>query len=144
MFREALTSAVTIAGMVLAGDSDRERTLVWLREHFVRGRLTLEELAERTEVVLHSRSREELRRSCEGLPRLTAHPFVKVVVHGASLVLFTGAWLLFSLVLLLVFALTLLIHGATLLEFAGFLAVWLVPTYLLSRLWRKRPVRHLN
>ena len=72
------------------------------------------------------------------------HGVVKAVVHGASLVLFTGAWLLFSFVLLVVFALTLLIHGATLPELAGFLVVWLVPTYLLSRLWRKRPLRHLN
>jgi hypothetical protein len=38
--------------------------------------------------------------------------------------------------LLCVFALTLLIHGASGLALAGFLLVWLVPTYLLSRLWR--------
>ncbi len=130
--------------MVLAGDSERERTLISLREHFVRGRLTLEELAERTELVLHSRSREELRRSCDGLPRAAAHGVMKAVIHGASLVLFTGAWLLFSFVLVVVFALTLLIHGATLPELAGFLVVWLVPTYLLSRLWRKRPLRRLS
>ncbi len=135
---------VTILGMVLAGDSERERTLISLREHFVRGRLTLEELAERTELVLHSRSREELRRSCDGLPRAAAHGVMKTVIHGASLVLFTGAWLLFSFVLVVVFALTLLIHGATLPELAGFLVVWLVPTYLLSRLWRKRPLRRLS
>ena len=55
--------------------------------------------------------------------------------------MFTGAWLLFSLVLLLVFALTLLIHGATAVVLAAFLLVWLVPTYLLSRLWRKGPLR---
>ncbi len=130
--------------MVLAGDSERERTLSSLREHFARGRLTLEELTERTELVLHSRSREELRRSCDGLPRLTAQAVVKTVVHGVSLVVATGAWLLFSLVLVVVFALTLLIHGASLAELAGFLVVWLVPTYLLSRLWRKKPFRHLS
>lgn len=130
--------------MVLAGDSERERTLLSLREHFVRGRLTLEELGERTELVMRSRSREELRRACDGLPRLSAHPVVKAVVHGVSLVLFTGAWLVFSFVLVVVFALTLLIHGASLPELAGFLVVWLVPTYLLSRLWRKRPLRLLG
>jgi hypothetical protein len=137
-----LGCVVTIAEVVLAGDSDRERTLVSLREHFARGRLTLEELAERTELVLHSRSREDLRRACDGLPRLTAHPAVKAVVRGASLVLFTGAWLVFSFALVVVFALTLLIHGASWPEFAGFLVVWLVPTYLLSRVWRKKPLRH--
>ncbi len=130
--------------MVLAGDSERERTLSSLREHFARGRLTLEELTERTELVLHSRSREELRRSCDGLPRQTAQAVMKTVVHGVSLVVFTGAWLLFSLVLVVVFALTLVIHGASLAELAGFMVVWLVPTYLLSRLWRKKPFRHLS
>ena len=115
-----------------------------LREHFARGRLTLEELAERTELVLHSRSRAELRCACAGLPRLSAHPVVKAAVHGAKVVVFTGAWLLFSFALVVVLALTLLIHGVTLLEFAGFLVVWLVPTYLLTRLWRKRPLRHLG
>ncbi len=143
--RPGRSPTVTIASMVLAGDSERERTLSSLREHFVRGRLTLEELAERTELVLHSRSREELYRAGAGLPRLpAAHTVVRIVVHGASLVLFTGAWLLFSLVLVVVFALTLLIHGASLPELAGFLVVWLVPTYLLSRLWRKRPLRHVG
>jgi len=33
--------------------------------------------------------------------------------------------------------LTVLIHGASGIELAGFLLVWLVPTVLLSRLWRR-------
>ncbi len=59
------------------------------------------------------------------------------------LVVFTGAWLMFSLVLVLVLGLTALIHGASAPELAAFLLVWLVPTYLLSRLWRGvLPRRH--
>ena len=57
--------------------------------------------------------------------------------RAAALVLFTGAWLLFSFVLLVVLAVTVLIHGASAIELAGFLLVWLVPTVLLSRLWRR-------
>jgi hypothetical protein len=130
--------------MVLAGDADRERVLLSLREHFVRGRLTLEELSERNDLVLHARSRADLRRACEGLPQLTAQAVGKALARGATLVLFTGAWLVFSAVLFVVFALTLLIRGATLPELAGFLVVWLVPTLLLSRLWRRRPLEHVG
>src|SRR5579862_8727828 len=122
--------------MVLAGDEERERAVRSLREQFVRGRLTLEEFSERAELVLGARSRADLRRACADLPQLPGQEVVKVVVRGAAIVLLTGLWLLFSLVLVVVLALTLLIHGATMLELAGFLLVWLVPTYLLSRLWR--------
>ncbi len=53
------------------------------------------------------------------------------------LVVFTGAYIVFSFVLLLVFALTLLLSGASGTALVGFLLVWLVPTYLLSRVWRR-------
>jgi hypothetical protein len=131
--------------MQLAGDGDRERAAASLREHFVRGRLTLDELSERTDMVLRARSRDELRRSLDGLPQWTGSAIVQTVGRAAVLVVCTSAWLLFSFVLLLVLGLTLVIHGASGLELAGFLVVWLVPTYLLSRLWRKgspRPPWH--
>ena len=123
--------------MQLAGDGERERAAASLREHFVRGRLTLDELSERTEVALRARSREELRRSLDGLPQLKVRALAQTATRAAALVLFTGAWLLFSFVLLVVFALTVLIHGASGMELVGFLLVWLVPTFLLSRLWRR-------
>jgi len=117
----------------LAGDVERERAAASLREHFVGGRLTLEELTERTEMVLQARSSADLRKPLAGLPQWNR----RGVARTMSLVVFTGAWFVFSFVLLLVFGLTLLIHGATNTELAGFLVVWLVPTYLLSRLWRR-------
>ena len=132
------------SGVVLAGDAERERAVVTLREHFARGRLTLEEFSERTELVLHARSREELRRACADLPQFTAQAFGRAVVRGAAVVLFTGAWLVFSLALVVVLALTLLIHGASALELAGFLVVWVVPTFMLSRLWRRALPRHVG
>jgi hypothetical protein len=127
--------------MVLASDGDRERAAASLREHFVRGRLTLEELSERTELALKARTRDDLRKAFDGLPERT-RALARTVGRGAALVLFTGAWLLFSFVLLVVFALAILIHGATTTELVGFLVVWLVPTFLLSRLWRKGLGRH--
>jgi hypothetical protein len=122
--------------VTLAGDDDRERAVSSLREHFVRGRLTVEELAERTEIALCARSYRDLRRAFAGLPEWPGRAGIGTVVRGAALVALTGAWLLFSFVLLVVFALTVLIHGASGIELAAFLAVWLVPTYLLSRVWR--------
>jgi hypothetical protein len=65
----------------------------------------------------------------------------RTALRGAALVVFTGAYLMFSLTLLLVFALTLLLQGASGSMLLGFLLVWLVPTYFLTRLWRRKEAR---
>jgi Flp pilus assembly protein TadB len=122
--------------MVLAGDADRERAVTSLREHFAGGRLTLEELSHRTELALHARSRAELRDALAGLPRFNAGPVVEAAVRGAVLVLLTGVWLVFSFLLLLALALTLVIHGPSV-TLLVLLAVWLLPTFLLSRRWHR-------
>jgi hypothetical protein len=124
---------------VFAADHDRERAAAALREHYVRGRLTLDELSNRTGKVLRARTREDLRGALAGLPVLfDVSLAARSVARGAVLVVFTAAYLVFSLALLLVFGLTLLIHGASASELVGFLVVWLVPTFLLTRLWRRR------
>jgi Flp pilus assembly protein TadB len=123
--------------MVLAGDADRERAVTSLREHFAGGRLTLEELSDRTELALHARSRGELRDALAGLPRFNAGPVVEAAVRGALLVLLTGVWLVFSFLLLVTLALTLVIHGPSVTLLVGLLAVWLLPTFLLSRRWHR-------
>jgi hypothetical protein len=123
--------------MTRASDDDRERAVASLREHFVRGRLTVDELSGRCEVALRARSRSDLRRALADLPPLMPQTILRGVVRGVALVVFTGAWLVFSLVLLIVVALTLAIHGMSALELAAFAAVWLVPTYFLSRRWRR-------
>jgi hypothetical protein len=130
---------------MLAGDRDRERATAALQEHYVGGRLTLEELSDRTGRVLAARSRAEIRRALSDLPlfpdsaELAARgrSLVQSVARGAMLVVFPGAYLVFSFVLLLAFVLTLALSGASGPVLAGFLLVWLVPTYLLSRLWRR-------
>ena len=130
---------------MLAGDLDRERATAALQEHYVGGRITLEELSDRTGRVLAARSRAEIRRALSDLPlfgdsgELAARGrlLVQSVARGAMLVVFTGAYIVFSFVLLLVFALTLLLSGASGTALVGFLLVWLVPTYLLARLWHR-------
>ena len=123
--------------MSRAGDADREHAVARLREHFAGGRLTLDELTDRVELVLHARSRAQLRAALADLPEFPGRELVQTAVRGVALVVLSGAWLLFSFVLLVVLGLTLLIHGASLTLLAGALVVWLVPTYCLSRLWHR-------
>jgi hypothetical protein len=132
---------------MFVGDGERDRVVTTLREHFVRGRLTLEELSSRTEKALVARSHTDLQTALKGLPpfldvrELAARgrSIADVAIRGVVLVVLTGAYALFSLALVLVLGLTLLIHGASTSALLGFLVVWLAPTYLLSRVWRRRP-----
>jgi Flp pilus assembly protein TadB len=123
--------------MTLVGDRDRERAVAMLREHFVQGRLTLEELSARAAAALRTRTSHDLRRTLAGLPPPPTQSLVGALARGVALIVLTGAWLVFSCLLLVLFGLVLLIHGASTVEFVGFLVVWLVPTFLLSRLWRR-------
>jgi hypothetical protein len=137
---------------MLADDTDRERVEIALREHYVRGRLTLEEFTERAGRVLAARSRAELRGALAGLPVLAdvddiAAPIrsaARVAVRGALLVVATGAYLAFSAMLLLVLGLTLLFSAVSAAVLVAFLAVWLVPTVLLTRLWHAHPRRRAS
>jgi Domain of unknown function (DUF1707) len=128
---------------VLAADSDRERATGKLREHYVRGRLTADELAERAELVVRARSRRELRNALSGLPMLPdgreLAAYGRSAARVAALVVCTGAYLMFSFALLLVLAVTLLVQGASASALLAFLVVWLVPTFLLYRLWHRGP-----
>jgi hypothetical protein len=135
----------------MIGDRDRERGVSMLREHYARGRLTLEEFSSRSDLVLASRSYGELRRAFADLPApfrtagiaASTSLLGRAAVRGAVLVGLTCAYVVFSLMLLFVLALTLVLHGATGPVVVGFLVVWAVPTYLLSRMWRRvlRPWR---
>jgi hypothetical protein len=120
-----------------ASDSDRERAAWWLREHFARGRLTLDELSARVELALHARTQADLRRALAGLPAPVPQGIAQGLVRGALLVVLTGAWLVFSFLLVVLLGLVALIHGVSAVGFVAFLVVWLVPTYLLSRQWRR-------
>ena len=126
---------------MVVDDSDRERTIAELREHFALGRLSSDDLSRRLHRAFDARSRFELRTALLGLPGgpddLRAHgrTALGAVGRGLALVLFTGAYLFFSLTLVVVLAVTLLVHGASTAALLAILAVWLVPTYLLTRLW---------
>jgi hypothetical protein len=141
-------------GAIFVGDRDRERAARSLREHYAGGYLTLKELSHRTGRVLTARSRDELRRALSGLPQgaFFGSPagsdyrdlaergrlLVREAARGVLLVVCTGAYVVFSFALLFVLALTLVIHGASTSALLTILAIWLVPTYLFSRMWRRQ------
>ena len=129
----------------MVGDRDRERILSALREHYARGRLTLDEFSDRSDLVFASRSYTELRAALRGLPvRLGGVDLAEIgdavaraAVRGAVLFAVTSAYVVFSLTLALVLVLTLVLHGATASVLLVLLAVWAIPTYLVSRMWRR-------
>ena len=133
-------------GANFAGDRDRERAAAMLREQYAGGYLTFEELTHRIGRVVTARSRRDLRRALSGL---SVNVFDAPVPSGprevlgqarrAMLVVVTGAYLVFTFTLLLVLGMTALFHGLAGSELLVFLLVWLIPTYLLSRLWRRKP-----
>jgi hypothetical protein len=120
---------------MFAGDLERERAAAALQDHYVRGRLTLEELSTRTGRVIAARSMADVRGALNGLPR-TGPPMGQMVARGAVLAICTGAYLFFSVTLLVFLGLFALIEGVSDTTLIAFLIVWLVPTYFLSRLWR--------
>jgi hypothetical protein len=120
----------------LAGDADRERASASLREHYAGGYLTLDEFSRRTGRVLSSRSRGQVQRALFGLSRPSAVDAARSAVGDVVLFVVSGAYVVFSLLLALVFGLTVLLHGVSTSALVAIAVVWLVPTYLFARLRR--------
>jgi hypothetical protein len=123
--------------VALAGDLDRQRATHRLREGYAGGYLTLDEFSRRTGRVLTARSRHDLRRAFSGLPLPNLFESTRLAVREVVLVVCVGAYLVFTLAFGLALALTLLIGGISASTLIVFLLIWLVPTFLLSKLWRR-------
>ena len=121
----------------LVGDLDRERAASSLREHYARGYLTLDEFSRRTGRVLSARSSGQVRRALFGLSRPSLMDSALSAVRDVVLVVVSGAYVVFSLVLALVLGLTVLLHGVSMSAFLAIAIVWLVPTCLFARLRRR-------
>lgn len=139
--------------MAVIGDRDRERAAALLRRHYVRGRLSVEELTERLELALTARRDGEVRLALTELPpawleqaqdarfRLPAtwHAFKRAAFVTAVWFL----WWIASLVLLTGFVLTVLVRGASLTNGATFAALWLAGTFIAWWIARRpSPRRH--
>jgi Domain of unknown function (DUF1707) len=129
------------AGANFVGDHDREHAASRLREQYARGYLTFDELTRRIGRVVSARSRRDLSRALSGLaPERTAvRPVSQPALRTAILVFSIGAYLVFTFTLLLLLGLVALVQGTSGAELVVFLLVWLVPTYLVVRLWRRKP-----
>lgn len=123
--------------VALAGDLDRERAASSLREHYAGGYLTLDEFSRRTGRVLSARSRGQVRRALFGLSRPSLVDSTNSAVRDLVLVVVSGAYVVFSLVLALVLGLTVLLHGVSMSAIVTIAIVWLVPTCLFARLRRR-------
>ena len=123
--------------VALAGDLDRERAASSLREHYAGGYLTLDEFSRRTGRVLSARSRGQVRRALFGLSRPSLVDSTNSAVRDLVLVVVSGAYVVFSLVLALVLGLTVLLHGVSMSAIVTIAVVWLVPTCLFARLRRR-------
>ena len=123
--------------VALAGDLDRERAASSLREHYAGGYLTLDEFSRRTGRVLSARSRGQVRRALFGLSRPSLVDSTNSAVRDLVLVVVSGAYVVFSLVLALVLGLTVLLHGVSMSAILTIAIVWLVPTCLFAGLRRR-------
>jgi len=125
------------------GDPERSRAAQALRRHYVEGRLTEEELADRVEVALAARTRGDLRASLFDMPRglleLEALGFpairsgARLVRRALVLALAVGAWLVLSLALVIAFAVSVLAAGASTGVLVGFPLAWIVVTIAIVR-----------
>src|SRR3954447_24498548 len=121
-----LVFALVQRRVALAGDVDRERAASSLREHYAGGYLTLDEFSSRTGRVLSARSRGQVQRALFGLSRPSAVDAARSAVRDLVLVVVSGAYVVFSLVLALVLGLTVILQGISTSAFLVIAVVWLV------------------
>jgi hypothetical protein len=128
--------------MTRVGDPERERSAKALRRHYVEGRLDEAELSERLELVLHARSRRELRIALRQLPRWSdfelpqrsdLEHLAQRGRHAAVVAVVTIVWLMLSAMLFVAFLLWLAADGASLGGLAAFATAWIVLSALLYR-----------
>jgi hypothetical protein len=132
---------------VLAGDRDRDRAAASLRRHYVGGRLSFEEFSHRMQLAVAARSREDVRAALRDLPlgwddmpdgfRTAVRSAGRLAARGVLFLALAGVWFMFSLILLIAFAIALAVDGPSLVEVIAFPLVWLLGTYGLLRVWQR-------
>jgi predicted phage tail protein len=137
----------------LVGDADRERSLARLRRHYADGRLSVEELDRRAELLARAQTTRDLRLALRDLPygqfeselvpRLLAfrassagEALVRRAVRVATAAMLLVLWLTASVVLLAVLGLSMLVAGVSSGVAAVFTLVWAAISWLSWRIWR--------
>ena len=128
--------------MALIGDRDREQAAARLKQHYLRGRLSLEELTERLEVALTARRDRDVRVALSGLPLFGLRSGLDDAWRAARRTAFVVAvwslWWAASLVLLIGYVATVVAQGLSLAIAAVFAALWLLFTVAAKRIARRR------
>ena len=134
---------------MLVDDRDRELAATALRRHFVHGRLTTTELADRIDVALRARTRRDLNVAMAGLPLVwedlpaSVHTAGRRVRRGMSRVRFLFAlvrvWLKVNLALILAFAVAVAVGAPVGTTLVAVVAAWTLAGYGLWRVWRRGP-----
>jgi uncharacterized protein DUF1707 len=129
--------------MALIGDHDRERAAARLKQHYLRGRLSLEELTERLEVALTARREGDVRVALNGLPAAGLRSGLDEAWRAARRTAFVVAvwslWWAASLVLLIGYVASVVAQGLSLTIAAVFAALWLLCTLSAKRVARRGP-----
>ncbi len=121
--------------MALVSTTERESAAEALRRHYVNGRLTLDEFSDRMRIALKARRGWELRRALWGLPPVWRDPdemrrIAREAKRRIVIAVVAMLWVLASLVLLLSFGMSALVHGPTTGDVVGYPVAWLVVTVL--------------
>jgi hypothetical protein len=133
--------------MALIGDRDRERAATQLTQHYVRGRLSLDELTERLDLALSARRDGEVREAFRGL-EAPWHEHAAVARRGieagwrearriALAAALWSLWWIASLFLLVAFLASALANRLSWTNTAVVLAVWLLATIAVRRTTRR-------
>jgi Domain of unknown function (DUF1707) len=121
--------------VTLVSAREREGAADALRRHFLSGRLSVDEFAERVRLALQARDTRELRRSLGGLPPAWRDGEelrrAAATVRGALAVATISAlWLLATVALLVAFISGAIAHGPTAGELVGYPVAWAIVTAL--------------
>jgi uncharacterized membrane protein (DUF485 family) len=124
----------------LVSARDRESTADLLRRHFVVGRLSLDDFADRVRVALQARDSRDLRRALSGLPPIwrdgdELRRLASAAKRSAVVLVVSILWVFATFVLLIAFAAGAVAHGPTIADVAGYSAAWVIVTALA---WRAR------
>lgn len=137
-----------MARMALIADRQRERAADSLRRHFLCGRLTADEFADRVDLALRARTDRELRVALDDLPRPwdpvelapVARAAGRVAQRVALFCVLASVWVVASVLALVAFLVVLAADASTTGELAV-LVVWLGITYAVWRTWQRGAAR---
>jgi hypothetical protein len=123
--------------MALIGDRERERAARALKDHYLHGRLSVEELTNRLELAFEARRDIDVRRALDDLPATWRPP--ALARRAKRLAVLAAVWFIWwtaSLVLLVGFVTSVALDGLSWTNGILFPALWLVATLLARRVAR--------